>query len=75
MPSKKIDERGLSEMIALEDYDVQATRKEAKAELAGKLQPFIKLLATKGYTLDDIVSCTDISEKEVRELFPDLVFG
>jgi predicted transcriptional regulator len=73
---KRIDERGISEMIAIENYDVQATRREAaaeaKADAERKLRATIKALMDKGSTITEIASIMNVTEDEVIDLLPEL---
>ena len=66
-------------MLALENYDIQATRREAKAqgkaegEAMGKLTVLtqaIKSLFTRGHAIPDIALILDITEDEVNDLLP-----
>ena len=84
---EKIDERVISEMLAIENYSVQETRREAarearederqqrqradKAEL--RLKSAIKSLLDKGNTITDIASMMSMSEQDITELLPELV--
>jgi len=65
---EKIDERGVSEMLALEDYDVQETRRQARAEVEAMLKFTAKSLLDRGNTLMDIADIIGISECKVTEL-------
>ena len=73
---EKIDERGVSEMLALKDYDVQATRKEARAEARAeamaeaekKMGAMIKLLMEKGFSVKDIADTLNTTEQEITRL-------
>jgi hypothetical protein len=81
--TRNIDERGISEMIALENYSVRETRREARAEgraegeaegraaLTKPLQAIVKILLDDGYTLADIAAKTNLSERDIEELFPE----
>ena len=61
----KIDERGVSEMIALENYSVQETRRQARAEAEAELRVVIKALIGKGSTIAEIASIMNKSENDV----------
>jgi len=71
---KRIDERGISEMIAIEDYDVQETRREAgaeaKAEAEQQLKAMMKAIIDKGGTIAEIAGIMNITEGEVMALLP-----
>ena len=75
--TKNIDERGLSEMISLEDYDVQATRREARQEgraeiINGPLNALVKTLLIKGHSIPEIASMMEMTEADVKKLLPNL---
>jgi len=76
---ENIDERGISEMITIENYSVQETRRLAreeerqradKAEL--RLNSAIKSLLGKGNTITDVAELMSMSEHDVAELLPEL---
>ena len=77
---EKFDERGVSGMTLIENYSVQETRRLAreeerqradKAELL--LRTAVKLLLDKGESIENIAVQMNISEHEIKDLFPDLV--
>ena len=77
---ERIDERGISEMISIDDYDVQATRREAKAEAVQqkaeaerRLKAMIKAMFDKGSTVAEIASMMNVAEEDVTALLPELV--
>jgi len=69
---KRIDERGISEMIAIENYDVQATRREARAEAERELKFAIKALYDKGSSIKEIATILSATEERVTTLLPEL---
>jgi len=76
---KRIDERGISEMLAIENYSVQATRREAKAEAeqqraeaVQQLRSAVKALFDKGSTVTEIASILNTTEENVTSLLPEL---
>ncbi|MCL2377986.1 MAG: hypothetical protein FWC77_02565 [Defluviitaleaceae bacterium] len=66
----RIDERGVSEMLTLENYDVQATRREARAEAENRLKRAILSLLGKGHTVTDIADMMGMSEQDVTDMLP-----
>jgi len=81
---EKIDERGISEMLTLENYSVRETRLEAKAEaweearqLVEKtehhLKSAIKALLDKGITIVEVATIMDMTEQEIKGFIPELV--
>ena len=69
---KRIDERGISEMLAIENYSVQATRKEARAEADEQLKAMAKAMIDKGSTIAEIAGIMNVTEREVLVLLPEL---
>ena len=74
--TEKIDERSISEMVNLENYSVQETRKEARrearAEMAKYLQATVEVLLSEGKTIADVAAIMKVSEDEITELLPEL---
>ena len=74
--TERLDERGISEMILLEDYDVQATRREARtegrAEVMKYLQATVEFLLSQGKTITEVAAIIKVSEEEITELLPEL---
>ena len=80
---ENIDERGISEMISIENYDVQETRREARAEALAEaaeeitqtrllLKSAVKLLLDQGNTISDVATQMNISEYDIAALVPEL---
>ena len=72
---ERIDERGISEMLAIENYSVQATRREAdqqRAEAERRLKSTIKALFDMGRTVAEIASIMNVTEEDVIFLLPEL---
>ena len=72
---ERIDERGISEMLAIENYDVQATRREAeqqRVEVEQRLKATIKALLDKGSTLAEIATIMNVTEDYITTLLPEL---
>ena len=74
---EKIDERGVSEMLTLDNYSVQETRRQAREdadrqriEAESRLKVAIKLLLDRGVALDDVALHMNISNKDIRALLP-----
>ena len=79
--TERLDERGISEMILLEDYDVQATRREARTEgqkegrkegRAEIIKPTVEFLLSQGKTITEVAAIIKVSEDEITELLPEL---
>ena len=82
----KIDERGISQMIALENYSVQETRRIARAEADRRadnaerqlekarllLQSTIQSLLAKGNTVTEVAGIMNVSEQDIVDLLPEL---
>ena len=75
----KIDERGISEMLAIENYSVQQTRREARAEAdrradeaEHRLRFTIKALLDRGATIIEIANIMNVSEDDVVRMLPEL---
>jgi len=76
---EKIDERGISEMLTLENYSVQETRKIARAEADRErqraeqlLKSAIKLLIDQGNTISEVASRMNVQERDIIDLIPEL---
>ena len=80
----KIDERGASAMLTLDNYDVQETRRLAREEARAEerhradkaemlLKSAIKLLLDQGNTITDVAAKMNITEQEIKEVLPELV--
>jgi len=79
---ERIDERGVSEIMSIEDYSVQATRREAdqqraeaerqKAEAERRLKSTIKALLDKGSTITEVASIMNVTEQDITDLLPEL---
>jgi hypothetical protein len=75
---EKIDERGVSELIAAGVYSVQETRKEARAEARAeivreyepRLSAAIKALIDTGRTIAEIAALMNMSENDITKLIP-----
>jgi len=73
--AERIDERGVSEIMSIEDYDVQATRREAeqqRAEVENRLKSAIKGLFDKGTSIAEIASMLSVTEEYITTLLPEL---
>ena len=69
----RIDERGVSEMLSIENYSVQETRREAaqqRAEVERRLKSTIKALLDKGSTISEIANIMNVTEEDVTTLLP-----
>ena len=72
---ERIDERGVSEMLAIENYSVQAMRREAaqeKAEAELCLKNAIKSLLGKGNSIKDVADMMEVTEEYITNLLPEL---
>jgi len=69
---ERIDERGISEMLAIENYDVQETRRIARAEAENRLKSAIQSLLSKGNTITDVADMMGMTERDVTDLLPEL---
>jgi len=72
---ERIDERGVSEMLAIENYSVQATRREAdqqRAEAELRLKNAIKSLLSKGNSIKDVADMMEVTEEYIINLLPEL---
>lgn len=69
----KIDERGVSEMLALENYNVQETRRQARAEAEAKLKIAIKALVSKGSTITEVADIMNMSENDILVMLQESV--
>ena len=76
---EKIDERGLSEMLSIENYSVQQTRREARAEAEMEkmkalqlLKSAINILLDQGNTVTEIATRMNVSEQDIAALLPEL---
>ena len=73
---ENIDERGLSEMLAIENYSVQETRREAREEARKeerrRFMPAIKALIDKGSTITEVATILNMSESDVVGMLPEL---
>ena len=83
---EKIDERGISQMLTIENYDVQKTRQEARAEaehwaraeqeranrVYQQLKSAVKLLLDQGNTISEIATQMNMSEQDMADLLPEL---
>ena len=68
---ERIDERGVSEMISIENYSVQAVRREAeqqRAEAVKQLRSAVKVLMEKGSTVTEIASFLNTTVESVTSL-------
>jgi hypothetical protein len=72
---KRIDERGISEMLAIENYSVQATRREAKEEAERELKSAVRALYDKGSTVAEIATILKATEERVTSLLPELALA
>jgi len=76
---ERIDERGISEMLSIENYSVQATRREADQQRAEAVQQKteaerrLKAMFDKGSTVSEIASMMNVTEEDVTALLPELV--
>jgi len=68
---EKIDERGISEMLAIENYSVQQTRREARAEAENRLKSAILSLLSKGHTVTEVADMMGMSEQDVTDMLPE----
>ena len=83
---KRIDERGISEMLAIENYSVQATRREAKAEAEQqraeaerkaneveiRLKSAIKALIDSGKSIMEVAGMLNVTDEYITTLLPEL---
>jgi hypothetical protein len=83
---EKIDERGISEMLAIENYDVQETRRLAREEerrmreeerqmretAERYLTSAIKVLLDQGHTISEIGNKMQMPERDIVRLLPEL---
>ena len=72
---EKIDERGVSEMIAAGVYSVQETRRETREETIREFEPrliaAIKALIDKGSTISEVASIMNMQEKDIVDMLPE----
>ena len=80
---ERIDERGVSEMLAIENYSVQETRRQAREEAKAEerhradkaeqlLKSAVKLLLAQGNTISEVAEQMGISEQEIINVLPEL---
>jgi len=72
---ERIDERGVSEMFAIANYDVQEIRREAdqqRAEAERRLKTMIKAMLDKGSTIAEIADIMNVTEEDITALLPEL---
>jgi len=83
---ERIDERGVSEIMSIEDYNVQETRREAReeaerqraeserqrTEAERQLKSAIKGLFSKGTSISEIASMLSVTEERITTLLPEL---
>ncbi|MCL1883438.1 MAG: Rpn family recombination-promoting nuclease/putative transposase [Defluviitaleaceae bacterium] len=72
---ERIDERGVSEMLAIENYDVQATRREADRranEAESRLKFAIKSLLDKGNTVSEVANLMNMSVEDITNFLPEM---
>ena len=76
---ENIDERGLSEMLSIENYNVQETRRLAREEerqradaAEFRLKFAIKALVDKGFTIMEVANVMNMSESDVIGMLPEL---
>ena len=69
---ERIDERGMSEMLAIENYSVQETRRLAREEADRRLKSAIMSLLNKGNRITDVADMMGMTEHEIKELMPDI---
>jgi len=74
-----IDERGVSAMLTLENYDVQETRRLAREEERRRaeraesfLKSAVKLLLSQGNTIIEVAAHMNMSEQDVTDLLLEL---
>jgi len=70
---ERIDERGISEMLSIENYNVQEIRREATAEAEQRIKAMTKAMFEKGSTVAEIASIMNVTEDYVTKLLPELV--
>ena len=71
----RIDERGVSEMFAIANYDVQEIRREAdqqRTEAELRLKNAIKSLLSKGNSIKDVAEMMEVAEEYITNLLPEL---
>ena len=69
---ERIDERGISEMLAIKNYSVQETRREARADAENRLKNAIHSLLGKGNTIAEVADMMGMSEQDITDLIPEL---
>jgi hypothetical protein len=72
---ERIDERGISEMLSIANYDVQAVRREAEQErdeAKRRLKAAVIALLDKGSTITEIANIMNVAEDDVTTLLPEL---
>ena len=60
-----IDERGVSEVTLLQNYSVQETRRQARAEAEAELRVVINALLNRGSTVAEVASIMNKSESDI----------
>jgi len=72
---ERIDERGVSEMFAIANYDVQEIRREAdqqRAEAELRLKNAVKSLLSKGNSIKEVAEMMEVTEEYITNLLPEL---
>jgi hypothetical protein len=73
--AERIDERGVSEMILIENYNVQEVRREAeqkRAESELRLKKAIKLLVEKSSSVKEVADMMEVTEEYITSRLTEL---
>jgi len=78
----KIEERGIQEMFAIENYDVQETRRVAKNEgriegkiegkIEGEIEAAVKIIASLKITVSEAMRVLELPKKEQKKIVKEL---
>ena len=70
----KIEERGIKEMFAIENYDVQETRRIAKNEgkIEGKIEDAVKIIESLKITVSEAMRILELPKQEQEKVVKEL---
>ena len=70
----KIEERGIKEMFAIENYDVQETRRIAKIEgkIEGKIEDAVNIIESLKITVSEAMRVLKLPKKEQKKIIKEL---
>ena len=67
---ERIEQRGINEMFAIENYDVQETRREAKEE--GKIEAAVNLIKNLKLTVTEAMRALELPEEDREKVLAEL---